>query len=1555
MKCTIKLKNGESSLLFESLYNKYGNEAKALEAYTMITSPSMIGTFSNYDKNNEPILTEDFEINFKNGVKFSKGHFSSEIIKTEGILKENRKNIERVQDEGENVYKERKGTFAKRVTTAIEQFVTPFNKEEWIQNTINRNPNRDADELREELEREYEFFQQKADLGTKFHKSLEIMFNNNFNNIDDIKIADDFGGNEIQYERIFDKELLDLIELEEINPYFLADSLFSLKRQISSNINSKSQNPKVLSEVVVYDEESGVAGTIDLLVIHDDGTVDIYDYKFSGKNIEDWNNYKFESIKYQQAFYKSMLNKLGIKVNKANIVSVPMYFNSENNAFTNLGAFNFSNITSQIRSQSLIGQKVNEIIKSKFEDEVKITESSSKILDLMNTLFNYNKNAVTGIEIDDKNIEEMFIKSRNKGFKNNIENIYISFNPNQKNAITDENEQKRLIKDYLISLEQRKQELPNVFVEYINNAKIEIENSRKKGIKYSIENALRKVDWGFGGLKKQEEIKNKINSIVADYLRPYVNEKGEEDYEWEIIQNEDLNSLGLVLFQSKVTKRVDVVNVNSENLFQKEVLNNKKTNTILGNFLDKYQEEKYNLLNNTKGNIENFKAFLYLLNSEIEYPVGNIISISENSNPVRTNSKTMLDNFLEIKKSNILNENELFNDLYSKVNNNNLRMSFLDGYKLEIKRKLNNINNINSEIKGGKPSNAKLFFEKMNTAANDVQEFEKELMNRIRYLESKRSSQISNKYSTKEVDEELFLANQALLELNKITVLDQYDLDPDGFFGLTESRKFTDPENFRHKSMVAITKLNNFAINNISQEYISYKDKIYKVTEELINSKMSKISSNLGGYTIVAYENLYEYEQNVNGDWVKTMRLRDPDNDTVIAPFQEGLSEIEKKYIRTYMEVQDYIRKKKLSDYQYKEFHKNPDRMRELQLSRASSLSRLKEGLKKPDSISNIKDSIKAAQTTISDHFSNLLNVDLAFKDDGEYYRKRKERKEMADSFVWLETNEDLRKAKLDENNTDDFEQDLELLLDLYAMNNFKVIEYNKVLPRMNAIKSVVSLSKDLFYTNLPTDEKSEIEKAIEKFIETKVYKIQDPTKDEAEMKQYQKVLTNITTQFRLALSPVTGSVSMLTNLFSSVTSSTAGLLDERLGIKYFLKGMALVGMNPKNIVSNDNLINEIALKYRVANAESFRLRQVTSLSNRGIKAFSSRFLHWMNSAPDYMHRVALFSGEMMKEGTLKVDSLGNITKNSAHQMVDGKMVYNEKLDDRFSELFKEDPDIDSIEYKEQLALYNSMKQELSEEPGGLNEDGSFSRAYTASQSHDKVKAANLIYGDYRSENRSEWEDTAIGALFAQFKRWMKAKKDILYKEKGTIGGTYRPYLYRGNEIITTEEYKKLSKDEKSNYLSDGWEIGNTWSGNIHEGIFQSLGFMVHEIKTKGFVDGSKSIANMDDFRKRNMKQMFSDIFLYLMIGLVIAELEDDEEKFLANILYKGSQDLNFLNLMGLNPFSPFPGTGLPFASAAFLEETIFDTVKNLGDSEALFNSLTDNISFVKQQRNFSE
>lgn len=264
-------------------------------------------------------------------------------------------------------------------------------------------------------------------------------------------------------------------------------------------------------------------------------------------------------------------------------------------------------------------------------------------------------------------------------------------------------------------------------------------------------------------------------------------------------------------------------------------------------------------------------------------------------------------------------------------------------------------------------------------------------------------------------------------------------------------------------------------------------------------------------------------------------------------------------------------------------------------------------------------------------------------------------------------------------------------------------------------------------------------------------------------------------------------------------------------------------------------------------------------------------------SRPDYYNRMTLFYAQMHKDGCI-----------DAHKIVDGKLVYDWTKDKRFDAFAKGDKS--NIEkYNKQKSLFITMARQLELE-GAKNADGTLyqmdlnkpnlPKAYTNRDSESMKALSDRIYGYYAHEKKAMIHSTLIGSLFMQMNTFWSAKKNQYAQE--------RSFTQEGKWVQYEEDGQKYYWKEDS----DGDLIPTTentgvpvqvWKGKPQEGI----GLTVIEIgkafigksdlTDKSRIQGVYDLFNNEnidpELRKlysANMRQLLSDLILYLIIGQIM-------------------------------------------------------------------------------------
>ena len=280
-------------------------------------------------------------------------------------------------------------------------------------------------------------------------------------------------------------------------------------------------------------------------------------------------------------------------------------------------------------------------------------------------------------------------------------------------------------------------------------------------------------------------------------------------------------------------------------------------------------------------------------------------------------------------------------------------------------------------------------------------------------------------------------------------------------------------------------------------------------------------------------------------------------------------------------------------------------------------------------------------------------------------------------------------------------------------------------------------------------------------------------------------------------------------------------------------------------------------------------------------------------SRPDFYNRMTLFYAQMHKDGSLK-----------AHKVVDGKLVYDWKEDERFK-AFATDDKLDTKKYNQAKSAFIAIAQQLEKE-GVRNADGSLyqldmskpilPKAYSNKDSESFKALSDRIYGYYAHEKKSMIHSSLVGSLFMQMNTYWSAKKNqYIQKRQYTQEGYWTDYEEDGFKYCWKEdEDGRLIPIRITDPSMDTGVPVKVWKGRPQEGIaltMLELGkalFGKSSMTNKaGFVGVWDLFTNENidpDIRRlytANVRQLFSDLFIWLIIGrLLLGSMESQVKEY---------------------------------------------------------------------------
>lgn len=1346
-------------------------------------------------------------------------------------------------------------------------------------------------------------FQKIADGGTKSHKILEEVINNNVKTLEQLKEIDN---KELQEALTWFKDEKTLNDFLKIALEFKSDLDFRYK----------GINYKLLTETVLYDKEKALAGTTDLLIIKEvpiatgemRTKIDIIDYKFSLKNVKDWSDAKSKQITYQQYFYRNMIRRKGLEIDQLLILPFQFDIDFENNKILFTEKDNIEIINNFEKNPE--GENVNQELPTNVSTDSQKLKSNEDIYEFLQKFFNQSKEEIKESKLSEKEVDSKAKYYKVKGFyKNVLEKKEIPF--------TDTPEDRAELEKYLLRMAEYRKNISKNISKFVLDTRTNFEGKKNK---------LAEIPGTLNKTENTEIVKNLTLGLDFLWKEYVINSDGKRDYVWEIVDSPEATDLDLLvirknekLFGSKEYKVISITNKNLDDKIYLDLTKKVKAigktllntgTSIGGNFFNKNKENELGLMDANEGNIEMVKAALFVLQNDklftSDTTVSGIYAVSEQTKPKYAPINFLLNNVRKLIDNDVVAKTNLADFILKekRITSNN----FNSDYKQELYDYYSTLVGRISE--DDTLSEYKSVRNNLNKSKSDEAALRKFLLNRQEQLLG-----IEEEKQTEWERNELKMVSEAILGLNRISeCFEQDDLSK-------TAKDYETAPNILKKPFRIIRDLYNSARNKL----VERMKKLVRASQDNFKALYDQhgiLRANVLGLHSKSYENLYEYAL-VDGVKKKTMRFRSLDDTSYnYKSFdQTSLTEAEKKVLKMFFDLKS---ERLVSKFQGKGLEENltDEKVREIPLVLSKDLAPFLNEIKKD----GISDTIEKRLKLVTQDADNEELIPTSFEDMADKLK-------VGDLFRYQESGS--ARDILLQKDPSEYEQNVEFLYYLYAYSGYKSDEYSNVLPVMQAARTLVNLSSHYWFTKMPN-----LLEVMDEYFVGAVHgqKVINPELREAAEGAY-KIKSWVSTILQ-GLSPGTGAVQALTSLWSTI-SSLVGKHSDRVSWKSFLKaGQLLIG-EQSAMFDNVNFINYLDQDYRITGLEPENVLYTFGEQNKGLAGkrgsmFNSRWMMWMSTMPDRFFRMLWFLSENIEKGVIKVDKFGIDKTNSALVWDETKrtVVYRPEKDDRYKDYFGKGKN-----FEEHKALYEFMIKELKTED---QVDGERPlKAWLERESRSMRTVAGSIFADQSEETKSAFERSIFGILFTQFKRWMYGKREIYWKSNHVEQET-------GKFEVLKDKDGNILKDSNGDPIID-------WKGNIQEGILQTLYFVTKEVgyyknprvlKEFAFIDGGLS-----DYQRRNLRHLLSDVLLYGALLALSKGLFDDEKernsfsKIYMRYLYNSGKDILFFNT-----FWNLGTQTSPFVTTSFLDTMLKDVVGNAitGDFDKSGDTLFKSVGITR-------
>lgn len=1251
----------------------------------------------------------------------------------------------------------------------------------------------------------------------------------------------------------------------------------NISSRIVYNLNLKSKIENI---------DKDLFGHIDMIVIDGYGDLHIVNYKITTSTIKE-GTVKLEKYKYQMALLRQMLASHGLKVRNATLNIVPIRVDYDQD---------YKNITKAIVKDPLeltmgIGKykfaKYDTVAKHFIKSSLNVNQATSKDLteaeEELQRIFPEVDFDIYGIRMT----AQEWIK-KNRGLihdSNNPDYSYeIYFGGGDVAKIPKEYREKPENNEYIIKEILKRQELLNTNSDIVLNRLIK---DIKAGLK----------DGGYAFYGKNNVFYAKSGAYINTVLRDYF-ATGDISSDWEFIDNDLLNSSGIILLKNTKTNQLDVIALSPNDITISRKL--RRGDTIIGSYSTNDQSGNLYKYKATYGNIETVKAFV-LLNKVLPKITGDFVLGKMRILSLHGRGQGLSFNIEHFNKDCFSTILKKVNHLLPETNieNNFTKCKFVnkfetlvqdyeaivkDGTTLSEKQEL-------IDIGFGNLADANTIEAKL-TALRQIEQAMRETYKGL---------------NTKRIQDARGIVDKKVLTLYKdvINAITYYSV---GEVFPIEKRLSWISEHFYVSDLVPkenyqlIVNLYTKAINSIAEQtskiYTPIRNVFFDFYDKIGYSRVQ--NSTMGGQA-KQFDDLYKKDKNGN----KLLRLLNPYDNNDIAQIQSH-RDIKQKFLKkilfefakirypmngiefNFTDENDPALLKFIEDHSDTYFN--------IPLEKASiSTRRQKYSIQKKLNyiLDKCKELWKNPERGLQEFVYEVLD-----EDEQDLMNQGIEAMQLSNKFITGEGNG--RENYIAQKGIDYFETNLENLIIDFVERDVETKEFNKALI---VIKGVLFQLDIMGHDPNQKEAVEQTIKMIEDFVNINIFNtsIMD--------KKSQKIMG-----FLAPLRKMVGNTLIAGNLISGIRDTFEGAMQNtiRAITKYqtdidaasLAKAYEIVVKNSFTDGRSINIVNQLCLIYRLSNIDVSRISEGFK-SERGITNIGN----WMYATlrrPDFLNRMTLFVAKCCKDGVYE-----------AFDIKDGQLVYDWKKDKRFKIYAsgnKNHPDY----YKQMGAYYNAVRDYNKDHPeNAIDYSDDLPMPYSFQEVEVIKGVARSIYGSYDKSTRSKFDHIAIGTFWGMFTTWMN--------------GLYANYTLKPGQYGTKEFKLEQSTDEQGNFrffdenhniiikVENGNDIKYYYEGTTQEvteglnniqPVMDKIPIVVQGIWYT-LVQASKSLLNRsfnediwkDPVNRKNIIKLGSDLLMLLFYFILYScvldpaykEFKKDSKRrdFLTNVaidvLYKSS------------------------------------------------------------------
>lgn len=325
-------------------------------------------------------------------------------------------------------------------------------------------------------------------------------------------------------------------------------------------------------------------------------------------------------------------------------------------------------------------------------------------------------------------------------------------------------------------------------------------------------------------------------------------------------------------------------------------------------------------------------------------------------------------------------------------------------------------------------------------------------------------------------------------------------------------------------------------------------------------------------------------------------------------------------------------------------------------------------------------------------------------------------------------------------------------------------------IPYFLAFKSAMSYMETVGGNKL-----DEINKAIETFIDAKVLHKNINPESLDFLRDCLGIIKSITSFAAIGLNTRLFTKEMLADIYQTTTRSATGLIPAENGhvsVDSMWEALGIVASEAPVSFSTMNLMAYLNKRYALSGMSYAEMADTNKIKKWGFGQFDGSDAYITSKLPDDYFRLTVAVARMIEDGSFK-----------AYEEDGQSFIYRIHKDKRFNKLFKPDGTIikpeeaeDLKEWKKQDDRYRGYIEAWSKAGFQIEYGDTLPDAYSPDEKASLRRSASNMFGDFDAEDKSLLAHRLLGSAWMQYKTWLGAKVNQHFKSAG-FENQWRTYI----------------------------------------------------------------------------------------------------------------------------------------------------------------------------------